>query len=151
MYKRILVAVDGSAPSMLGLQEAIRLAKASGATLKLVYVVDLSFMYLGDAAVALGSVMESLREAGGKVLADCKATAAKAEVPCEQTLIEGAAGAIADEIVAEAARWKADLMVLGTHGRRGLKRLALGSDAELVVRKSPVPVLLVRDRAGEAQ
>ena len=44
----------------------------------------------------------------------------------------------------EARRQRADLIVLGTHGRRGLRRAVLGSDAEQVVRRSPVPVLLVR-------
>jgi nucleotide-binding universal stress UspA family protein len=53
---------------------------------------------------------------------------------------------VADEIVKQAKEWLADLIVMGTHGRRGLERLAMGSDAELVLRLSPVPVLLVRDR-----
>jgi nucleotide-binding universal stress UspA family protein len=53
------------------------------------------------------------------------------------------------EIVAEAGQAQVDLIVLGTHGRRGLKRLVMGSDAELVVRHSTVPVLLVRDQAAQ--
>jgi nucleotide-binding universal stress UspA family protein len=53
-------------------------------------------------------------------------------------------GPAADVIVREAKKQRADLIVLGTHGRRGMRRLVLGSDAEQVVRMSPVPVLLVR-------
>jgi nucleotide-binding universal stress UspA family protein len=67
-------------------------------------------------------------------------------VSCEQKLVETLGGRVADEIVKQAKEWLADLIVMGTHGRRGLERLAMGSDAELVLRLSPVPVLLVRDR-----
>jgi nucleotide-binding universal stress UspA family protein len=56
------------------------------------------------------------------------------------------AGRVSDVIVKEAAQWPADLIVLGTHGRRGAGRLLLGSDAEQVLRVAPVPVLLVRHR-----
>jgi len=59
-------------------------------------------------------------------------------------LRETAGGAAADVIVAEAKKLEAELIVLGTHGRRGMRRLVLGSDSEQVVRTSPVPVLLVR-------
>jgi nucleotide-binding universal stress UspA family protein len=54
-------------------------------------------------------------------------------------------GRVADVVVEEAAKSGCDLIVMGTHGRRGFSRLALGSDADLVVRSSPVPVLLVRN------
>ena len=66
-----------------------------------------------------------------------------ADVPCEQNLLETIGGRAADVIVQQAEEWRADLIVLGTHGRRGLKRLAMGSDAELVLRMAPVPVLLL--------
>jgi nucleotide-binding universal stress UspA family protein len=56
-------------------------------------------------------------------------------------------GRVADAIVEEARRSRCDLIVIGTHGRRGVSRAMLGSDAENVVRSSPVPVLLVRARA----
>lgn len=49
-------------------------------------------------------------------------------------------------LFAQAKDWPADLIVLGTHGRRGLTRLVMGSDAERVLRRSPVPVLMVRDQ-----
>ena len=58
-------------------------------------------------------------------------------------LAENTGGRVADALIAEAKRWHADLIVMGTHGRRGVKRALLGSDAELVIRYSPVPVLLV--------
>jgi nucleotide-binding universal stress UspA family protein len=147
MYKKILVAVDGSAPSQRGLDEAIRVAKATGGRFRLVHVVN-ELVMTGDQAPAsyYSAVIESLRESGAKVLEDASATVRRADVPCEQKLIETIGGRAADEIVREAKQWPADLIVLGTHGRRGLKRLAMGSDAEMVLRLAPVPVLMVRDK-----
>ena len=95
-------------------------------------------------------ILVSLREAGEKVLQEAVSVARRADVACEQKLVETLAGRAADEIVKQAQEWRADLIVLGTHGRRGLSRLAMGSDAELVVRQSTEPVLLVRDKPEAA-
>ena len=72
----------------------------------------------------------------------------RARLAAETELVENAAGRVADVIVEHAKRWRADLIVMGTHGRRGFNRLLIGSNAELVVRHSPVPVLLVPAPAG---
>ena len=85
-----------------------------------------------------------LREGGKRVLAKAKAAAQKAGVPATTVLRDGL-GPAAYPIVREAKKLGADLIVLGTHGRRGVRRMVLGSDAEQVVRTSPVPVLLVRE------
>jgi nucleotide-binding universal stress UspA family protein len=66
-------------------------------------------------------------------------------VTCETQLVEVLGNAAANTIVDDARRSGVDLIVMGTHGRRGIRRLALGSDAEIVLRYSPVPILLVRD------
>jgi nucleotide-binding universal stress UspA family protein len=146
MYKRILVAIDGSATSKRGLEEAIRLANATGGKLMLVHVVD-EFMTADYApSVYYDRVVVSLRQAGVETLEDAAAIVRRADVPFEQKLVESFGARPADGIVKEATEWQADLIALGTHGRRGLKRLALGSDAELVLRQSPVPVLIVRDQ-----
>ncbi|NDZ18444.1 hypothetical protein C7T35_07685 [Variovorax sp. WS11] len=68
----------------------------------------------------------------------------------ERGLREVTQGRIANVVVDEARSSGCDLIVMGTHGRRGFSRLALGSDADLVVRQSPVPVLLVRDDPEQA-
>jgi len=81
-----------------------------------------------------------------KVLEEATARVRRSDVPYEQKLIETLGVRAADEIVREAKQWSADLIVMGTHGRRGLKRLAMGSDAEMVLRRAPVPVLVVRDK-----
>lgn len=148
MYQKILVAVDGSPTSLRGLDEAIKVAKATRGRLMLVHVVN-ELVIAADYApsVYYEPIFVALREAGEKVLAQAADIARRADVPCEQKLTETLGGRAADEIVKQAQEWSADLIVLGTHGRRGLKRLALGSDAELVLRQSSVPVLLIRDQA----
>lgn len=148
MYEKILVGIDGSATALRGLDEAIRVAQATGGRLLLVHVVN--GLVLGAdyplSASYYQTLLESLRAAGRKVLEEAAAAARRADVPCEQKLIETLGGRAADEIVKQAREWQADLVALGTHGRRGLKRLVMGSDAELVLRTSPVPVLMVRDQ-----
>lgn len=146
MYKRILVAVDGSPTSLRGLDEGVRVAKATGGRILLVHVVN-ELVVGPDFATAAyyESIISSLRASGAQVLEQAASVVRKADVPCEQKLLETLGVGAADEIVREAKEWKADLIVLGTHGRRGLKRLAMGSDAELVLRVSSVPVLMVRD------
>ncbi|MFO7304337.1 MAG: universal stress protein [Gammaproteobacteria bacterium] len=146
MYKQILVAVDGSSASKRGLEEAIRLAQVTGGKLLLVHVVSELLSPDLAASAYYDQVLEAVREGGKKILEKAAAVVQQAGVPYEQKLVTGLGERPADLIVAEAKASGADLIALGTHGRRGLKRLALGSDAELVVRLSPVPVLLVREQ-----
>jgi nucleotide-binding universal stress UspA family protein len=67
-------------------------------------------------------------------------------VEVDTVLHEPVTKRVADEVLREAKRWEADLIVMGTHGRRGVQRLVLGSDAEQVVRQAEIPVLLVPSR-----
>jgi nucleotide-binding universal stress UspA family protein len=145
-YKRILVAVDGSSASNKGLREALRLAKAGRARVCLLHVVNEfpAFAAMDGLAAAAVDLVPALREGGKRILARAKAVASRAGVPASTVLRERIGGPAADWIVREARRQRADLIVLGTHGRRGVRRLVLGSDAEQVVRTASVPVLLVR-------
>jgi nucleotide-binding universal stress UspA family protein len=144
-YRKILVAVDGSPTSMKGLREAIRLAKDERSELVLLHVVNELYAFANLDGFAPGvDLVPTLRESGRRVLAKAKALADKAGVRAKIVLRETLGGAAADTIVREARRQRADLIVLGTHGRRGLRRMVLGSDAEQVVRSAPAPVLLVR-------
>jgi nucleotide-binding universal stress UspA family protein len=78
------------------------------------------------------------------------ATARQHGVEAETVLVESVSGPTAALITTHAKEWAADLIVMGTHGRRGLQRLTMGSDAECAVRNTPVPVLLVHGISKEA-
>lgn len=147
MYKKILVPVDGSATSARGLEEAIEFAKATGATLDLAHVVDDFVIAAHATPETWRELSEALRESGEKVLADAEAIVAKHNVPFTSELLKGTGGSAAGVIIDQAKKLSSDLIVMGTHGRRGLRRLTLGSDAEMVLRSSPVPVLMVRGKA----
>lgn len=146
MYTKILVPVDGSPTSLQGLAEAIQLAKLTGAKLMLLHVIDLlSITMVPEAGVALTTQMvDQLTDGGRQILADAKARTEAAGINAETQLIENAAVRVCDVVIDQARAWGAELIVIGTHGRRGVGRMLLGSDAEQVVRQSPVPVLLVR-------
>ena len=143
-YRKIMVAVDGSAAAARGLREAIRLANAERAELCLLHVVNESIAFAPLTGAAPLDLTATLREAGRQVLAAAKARAAKQHVRAKTVLCESIDRTAARSIVNEARRHHADLIVLGTHGRRGVRRIVLGSDAEQVVRAARVPVLLVR-------
>jgi len=145
MYTRILVPVDGSVASLKGLDEAIKLAKAMRAQIKLLHVLNDLIIDSGYVpSVYIETVIVSMRKSGEQVLAAAQALVAEQGVALESEMAERIGGQAADSIIEAAQQWSADLIVMGTHGRRGLRRLALGSDAELVLRTSSVPVLMVR-------
>jgi len=150
MYKNILVPVDGSTTSARGLAEALKLAKASGGKVRLVHVVDELVMIDPEVPVYYPAMIESLRENGKAVLAKAEATVRAQGIPVEGVLLETMGKHAAELIIEQAGQSPVDLIVMGTHGRRGVRRLVLGSDAELVLRSSPVPVLLVRSSSETA-
>ena len=150
MFKNILVPIDGSRTSGLGLDEAIKLAKDQEATLYLLHVVD-DHALLRSGATPEGTyidgLLEALRENGRKIIAEAEARVRKQDIRSKSILIENLGSRISDLILNQARELNADLIVLGTHGRRGVRRLVMGSDAEGVVRETTVPVLLVRSTA----
>lgn len=150
MYKKILVPVDGSDASRVGLEEAIKLAKGLQATVRLIHGVNEMFMpSINFSGMYVDDFIKSLRESGNAVLESAKASASKMGVEPETVLVEALGNRASDLIIEQAKEWGADLIVMGTHGRRGLRRLALGSDAEHVLREATVPVLLVRSAESE--
>jgi nucleotide-binding universal stress UspA family protein len=145
MYVRLLVPVDGSETSALGLDEAIRIARGSqGSRIRLVHIVN-EFIFDGAYSPGSNDLFMSLRDTGKKILSEAQEVARQQGIESDSVMLESIGAPAADFIVAQATKWPADLIVMGTHGRRGLARLAMGSDAEYVVRMSPVPVLLVRN------
>ena len=147
MYQRILVPVDGSQTSDLALRETFKLIGVGKPELRIVHVVE-AVMPLWDVELLnVEALREAVHAAGQKILAHAEAAAHAAGISAKATLIEARAGArIANVIADEARAWPADLIVIGTHGRRGMDHLLLGSVAEGVMRIAPAPVLLVRSR-----
>lgn len=145
MFKRILVAVDGSQTGELALQMAIRLATQFQAHLRIVHVVDITNINLGAEFPEQSGVPRNIEE-GKDLLQRSETAAVAAGVVTESNLItiETLAQRIPETIADDAETWPADLIVIGTHGRRGLRRLFLGSVAEGVARVASTPVLLVR-------
>jgi len=144
-YAKVLVAVDGSVAADKGLREAIRVAKAGDAQLVMLHVVnELLAYYAMDGAGLSVDLSQQLRDSGRRILDKAAARAARQGVAGKSVMREVVGGSAAQAIVREAKKQRANLIVLGTHGRRGMSRLVLGSDAEEVVRSAPVPVLLVR-------
>ena len=145
MYRRILVPVDGSETATSGLREAIRLAKDQDAQIRIVHVVDEFVMTSPNAyGAVMDNVITDLRAAGKSILASAQKLAQDAAIPADTQLIEAFGGHAGEYIIQTAKDWAADIIVCGTHGRRGLRRIVLGSGAEYLVRRSPVPILLVR-------
>ncbi|MGC2048394.1 MAG: universal stress protein [Gallionella sp.] len=151
MYSRILVAVDGSETAQHALKQAIELARKLSAKLRIVHVVDMSWLPIGpELAIDTATISVARRGAGEKIIAAARETAQKAGFETETALIETETPTqhVAEVIVQEASRWPADLVVLGTHGRRGFHRLMLGSVAEQMARLSSRPVLLIPSPQG---
>ncbi|MFS8979976.1 universal stress protein [Cupriavidus necator] len=146
MYQRILLAVDGSRSSDLALSQAIAIAKATGAEVKVLYVVDDSDIYFEAGYVDPREVVSNLVAHGRKALDAAIARLREAGIRSNAQLEEKplAPGWISSTIVTKADTWNADLIVMGTHGWRGVRRLLMGSVSEGVLTKTNKPVLLVR-------
>lgn len=153
MYERILVPVDGSATSNRGLDEAVRLAKLAGSRIRLLHVVDELYAAMGMPGFGEASVnvLQMLKEGGQKVLVDASARVKAQGVGVDTVLVDTLSGRLHEQVLQQARDWGAGLIVLGSHGRRGVERMVLGSDAEQIIRNSEVPVLVVRvPRAPDA-
>ena len=149
MYHRILVPLDGSPTAEAGLRHAIGLAAALKAELVLLHVMDDFALTMEMSSVmSYDTMRDALRQYGQHALDRAQQAAADAGVMCESFVREVAQARVSEVINDEAVKHRCDLVVMGTHGRRGFSRLTLGSNAEAVMRTSTTPVLLVR--VGEA-
>jgi nucleotide-binding universal stress UspA family protein len=148
MYARILVAVDESPHATHAVTHAAGLAKSLSAALRIVHVADMGWLPLGPELaidIDIEAIAKVRRADGEKILAAAREAARSAGVEAETRLLETATPTqrITAVIADEAAHWPADVIVLGTHGRRVVERLLLGSVADGVARLSTVPVLLI--------
>jgi nucleotide-binding universal stress UspA family protein len=141
-FRRILIALDDSAIAAHAVEVGTELATSLGAQAALVYVVDPTPAFPPDSGIPPTEWLATLKREGQTFLA--AAAQRTLEPPAWQFLREGKP---ADQILAAAREWAADVIVIGTHGRSGVSRLVLGSTAESVVRHAACPVLVVRPRA----
>ncbi|HVJ94316.1 MAG TPA: universal stress protein [Labilithrix sp.] len=146
-FKNILVPVDFSEPSNRALEVAIDLAKQYDASLTVLHVFDVPLAYAGmgmSPIDLLTPMVEAARKQLDATLAETRGSISSATAILAQ-------GTPWREILDAIPQRHADLIVMGTHGRRGVGRALLGSVTEKVVRLSPVPVLTVRPPHAEAE
>lgn len=148
MYKKIFVAIDDSPTSQKALHEAIQLANSSQAALCVAHAADESL--LAQHGMGIGTYIDvdrtrqAIRETSQGLLDAASAQARAAGMAAETRLLEATDKRVAELIADGAAAWGADLIVVGTHGRRGVARLLVGSVAENLVRIAGTSLLMVR-------
>lgn len=140
-FSRILVPVDGSDTSNKALVAALQIARDGGGRVRLLHHLD-EMSYITGYEYA-GQLLQQARDSATAMLANGTAMAAAAGVPAETALRDIAGQRLGEVVASEARNWEADLIVMGSHGRRGVQRMLLGSGAEQISRTAPVPVLII--------
>jgi len=144
MYKRIVVAVDGSETSNKALEEATKLAREMNSLLLLLHVCEEIPIMDGMNMFLMENSLRAVADAGKELLEKYRGRLAEQGVAVETKLVETYGGRIGSVLSEEAYKWNADLLVVGTHGRKGIAHFMMGSVAEGVAHTASMPVLLVR-------
>jgi len=147
MYKRIVVAVDGSETSNKALEEATKLAREMNSLLLLLHVCEEMPIMLepdGMNRFLMENSLRAVADAGKALLEKYRGRLAEQGVAVETKLVETYGGRIGSVLSEEAYKWNADLLVVGTHGRKGIAHFMMGSVAEGVAHTASMSVLLVR-------
>ncbi|BBF78109.1 universal stress protein [Acinetobacter ursingii] len=143
-YQHILVCVDDSEPSIKALEHAIQLAKSLGSQVAVLEVLELDPMIAED-YINKGQSNVLIDRAKDYILASLEKIKAQYSEDGLSLSIQYREGlSIAETIIQTAIELEADLLVMGSHGRTGLKKLVLGSVAQTVLAQSPVPVLIAK-------
>lgn len=151
MYTNIMLAVDNSASSRRATEEAVRMASLAKATVHAVYVVDKSALFNYGGYYDPEALLDAMRSEGKQALDEAHRALSVGAVRSEEEIVEteNLADHVENALQRYALRCGADLVVMGTHGRRGVQRLVLGSVAERFLRFSTCPVMLVRGEDSE--
>ena len=146
MYRNIMLAVDGSNSSKRAIEEAVKLARIANAPIHAVYVIDKSALFNYGGYYDPQALIEALRKDGRSALGQVHEALGAAGVTGDEEMVEteGIADDISTYLLRMAEKLKADVVVMGTHGRRGVARLVIGSVAERFLRFATCPVMLVR-------
>ncbi|VXC71873.1 Universal stress protein UspA [Burkholderia sp. 8Y] len=149
MFKRIIVAIDGSRTSQRAFQTALDLAVLHEAVLQPFYVIESGPLYMDVPGYDPSQLQAGLAEQGA-TLARAAGDALKARGITGSVVTADATASddVAALILSAASTFNADLLVMGTHGRKGMQRLILGSVAERCLRQAKLPVLLIPSAAG---
>ncbi|TAL85989.1 MAG: universal stress protein [Candidimonas sp.] len=149
MYKKILVAIDGSDVATSAFEVALQLAKTENAELLPLYVIEYPNIYAPGIGYDLTPTYEALRAEGTRVTTQADARLKEEGINGKARVADEfpSVNPTADQIQDMADKFQADLVVMGTHGRRGFQRLMLGSVAEAFIRESTRPVLLIPRKA----
>ena len=144
-YRRILVPIDGSPTATRGLDEAIALCKATGGSIRVLHVMDDLVFVSGfeSGATYARDVVPQLRKRSEQLLEAGRKRAEAAGLPADQVLVECFARRTSEIVCEQAIAWRADLIVVGTHGRTGVAHVLMGSVAQRVVQHSSCPVLVI--------
>ncbi|QCP53429.1 universal stress protein [Trinickia violacea] len=147
MYERIMVAVDGSQAARLALDEASKLAEAMRAEVLAVCVVAHSpqLVDIGGGFVEDNRTSSAAADAATKALDEARELFAAKRVAGNVRAIDSYGESIAQVLTRAAEEFDAKLIVMGTHGHTGMRRLLLGSVAESLLRETTVPLLLVKE------
>ncbi|SAL65269.1 UspA domain-containing protein [Caballeronia peredens] len=152
MFKRILVAIDGSRTSQHAFGAALDLAVTHQALLQPYYVVESGPMYLDVPGYDPSSLHSSLMEQGAALAREAADAMKTRGIAGEVVTVEATASDdVATLIIKAAGAFDADLLIMGTHGRKGFQRLILGSVAERCLRQATLPVLLIPSASGAAK
>lgn len=143
MFKRIYTPIDNSDISDRVLNEALDLAKASGAALRIAHVVNLEQITFGIEMVGVAELKDTLVGIANKLIEHVKATIAAKGVQAEVVLLENYGADLATLLVDDAKSWNADLFILGSHHLGSFSHFITGGVAEDIAHDSEIPILLI--------
>jgi nucleotide-binding universal stress UspA family protein len=147
---KLLVAVDASDPSDAAIELALRLARAEKGTVRFCHAIDVKDVLLRAAKHNQNpdTILREMHDQADALLSSALSQARGIQVTADTAVAEGAA---VEAILEAAGNYNASAIVIGTHGRRGIRRLLLGSVAESIVRHAEIPVLATPARAATAR
>jgi nucleotide-binding universal stress UspA family protein len=152
MFKRIMLAIDSSKVSRLALKKAIDLAKEQKAKLCIIHIIDYSPLIVNGEGIDFEALRESIQTEGQAILNHAILKAKKSRIKVESKLIEQTTITlttnIAHLVIKTAEKWRASLLVIGTHAFSGVSRFVLGSIADEVIHNTSIPLLLIREKKG---
>ncbi len=141
-FQRIFVPIDGSHTATKALVAALELAREQGGRVRVMHAMDELALISGFEYS--GELLTAARTQARKVLDDALAIVQSAGLEGDARLVDTPGLRLGEAVAQESSAWQADLVVIGTHGRRGLSRVLLGSGAESVLRMATLPVLVIR-------